>query len=288
VSDQTATPTAPSDTDAVGDTPEQKDQRKKEEAKDRRALSAEVVHDAVLLEGEEELERAPSALAWSALAAGLSMGFSLVAEAAIRHALPDAPWRPLVSKFGYALVFVLVVLGRQRLFTEDTLTAVIPVLEQRTAKSFGRLMRLWGVVLAVNVVGAVLFALFAMKTNAFSPEMRETFKELGHDAAKHDVATTFLKAIPAGWLIAMIPWSSPSAPQSRLWVALLFSYAVGIGEFSHVVAGTVELLALVFAGVAPIGEFFSFFLPTLLGNTIGGALLVALLGHAQARSGGKS
>src|SRR3954453_15635744 len=93
-----------------------------EEAHERASPGGEVVYKAIMREGEDELDRPSSALFWSGLAAGLSMGFSLIAEGLLRAHLPDAPWRPTVAKFGYSLGFLIVVLGRQQLFTENTLT----------------------------------------------------------------------------------------------------------------------------------------------------------------------
>ncbi len=40
----------------------------------------------------------------------------------------------------------MVVLGRQQLFTENTLTPVIPLLERRDKQTLYRVLRLWGVV----------------------------------------------------------------------------------------------------------------------------------------------
>src|SRR5512138_3945953 len=91
-------------------------------ARERTAPGPHVVHEAIRREGEEELARPSSALFWSGLAAGLSMGFSLVGEAVLEAALPGSAWRPIVAKLGYSLGFVFVVLGRQQLFTETTLT----------------------------------------------------------------------------------------------------------------------------------------------------------------------
>ena len=70
------------------------------EAEERRSPSEKVVHQAILNEGGESLERASSALFWSGLAAGLSMGFSMVAEGLLHASLPETAWRPLVSKLG--------------------------------------------------------------------------------------------------------------------------------------------------------------------------------------------
>src|SRR5436305_12089134 len=102
--------------------------REIEEADDRSSTSAKVVHEAIRLEGTEELERPASSVAWSGLAAGLTMGCSMIAEGLLQARLPAAPWRDLVASFGYSLGFVFVTMGRQQLFTETTLTVMLPVL----------------------------------------------------------------------------------------------------------------------------------------------------------------
>jgi formate/nitrite transporter FocA (FNT family) len=56
-------------------------EEEREDAKQRTSITAYIVHEAIRLDGEEELRRSSSALAWSGLAASLSMGFSMVAEA---------------------------------------------------------------------------------------------------------------------------------------------------------------------------------------------------------------
>jgi formate-nitrite transporter family protein len=100
--------------------------KQQQEAEDRTSGSAVVVHEAIRHDGEEELSRPTSALAWSGLAAGMSMGFSFVSQALFRAYLPDQPWRPLLVSLGYPLGFLIVIIGRQQLFTENTLTAIIP------------------------------------------------------------------------------------------------------------------------------------------------------------------
>ncbi|MFP5274006.1 hypothetical protein [Coleofasciculus sp.] len=70
-------------------------QSEKVEIADRSNPRAAILHEALRLEGEEQLNRKNLAVAWSGLAAGLSMGFSLVAEGLIHVHLPAAEWRPL-------------------------------------------------------------------------------------------------------------------------------------------------------------------------------------------------
>jgi formate-nitrite transporter family protein len=141
-----------------------------QDAKRRASPRANVVHEAIRREGEDELGRSVSALAWSGFAAGLSMGFSLIGEALIRSHLPDYSWRPLLAKFGYTLGFLIVILGRQQLFTENTLTVILPLLMRKDSSTLKLVLRLWSVVLAANLAGAALFAWGVSGTPAFGSE----------------------------------------------------------------------------------------------------------------------
>ena len=256
-------------------------ERERKEAERRSSPRTEVVYEAVREEGETELRRTPSALAWDGLAAGLSMGFSFVAEGLLRSRLPDAEWRPLVSKLGYSVGFLIIVLGRHQLFTENTLTVILPLLQRPNASTFGRVLRLWGVVLAANMVGAFIFAFVISHTELFEPNAREAFGEIGREALRSWWALTLLKGVFAGWLIAMMVWMLPAAETARFFVIVLMTYLVALGGFAHIIAGAVEVFYAALSGAASWGEAFGWMLPTLAGNILGGTTLVAALGHAQ-------
>jgi formate/nitrite transporter FocA (FNT family) len=252
------------------------------EIDERSAPATEVVYETIKQEGEQELERPTAALAWSGLAAGSSMGFSFATEAMLHAALPDTAWRPLITKFGYSVGFLIVVLGRQQLFTENTLTVVLPVLRRRDSLMFANVGRLWATVLATNIAGALLFAWVCAHTPIFSPETRGAMSTLGLHAMEPPFATVFLTAIFAGWLIALMVWLLPFAETARVGVIIIVTYVVGIGQFAHIIAGSVETLYVVAAGQRTAWEFVSrFFLPALAGNIVGGVSLVAALAHAQ-------
>jgi len=108
----------------------------------RIAPSADVIHNVVLVQGNNELRRPSAALAWSGLAAGMSMGFSLVAEGLLRSMLPEADWRPLIAKLGYSVGFLIVIIGKQQLFTENTLTPILPLMEYWDRRTFWNVARL--------------------------------------------------------------------------------------------------------------------------------------------------
>ena len=256
-------------------------EQEQKDVEERSAPRTEVVYEAIREEGEGELRRSSATLAWDGLAAGLSMGFSLVAEGLLRSHLPDAGWRPLVAKLGYGVGFLIIVLGRHQLFTENTLTAVLPFLQRKSAAALAQVLRLWAVVLAANLVGALLFAFVLARTELFEPHVRQTFLEIGREAMSSWWGLTFLKGVFAGWLIAMMVWMLPASESARFFVVIVMTYLVALGKFAHIIAGSVDTLYVVFAGGAGLGEYLAWMLPTLAGNIVGGTTLVAALGHAQ-------
>ncbi len=264
------------------------------EARRRASPSAVVVYEAIRAEGLEELDRSTAALAWSGIAAGLSMGFSLVAQGLLKSRLPDTAWAPLLVRLGYSVGFLVVVLGRQQLFTENTLTPIIPYLagrsQQRHAQpvALTNILRLWGVVLVSNLIGAFGFALAVAKTDVFSDSVRQAFDQLSSLAAQGTPGSNLLRGIFAGWLIALMVWLLPVARASRITVIVIVTYLVGLGDLTHVVAGAVEVFYLPFRTEARMVDAFArYLLPTLLGNVIGGVTLTAALNHAQVVAGGQ-
>lgn len=258
-----------------------------EEVERRSGLRAVVVHEAIRKEGEDELVRPLPALAWSGLAAGLSMGFSLVAEGLLRSHLPDTSWRPLISKLGYTVGFLIVTLGRQQLFTETTLTVVLPLLSRRNLQTLSRVLQFWLVVLAANLLGAFLFAEVVAHTGVFRPEVKHAFEEIGREAAVGSFGMILLRGIFAGWLIALIVWLAPAAESAQAMIIIIITYIVGLAGLSHIIAGSVEVMTLAALGsISWLDYFGAYMIPTLIGNTIGGVALVAALNHAQVVAGG--
>ncbi len=240
-----------------------------------------VIHEIVREDGKRELERSFSGLAWSGLAAGLSIGFSFVMQGEVRAALPDAPWARLVDGFGYCLGFLIVVLGRQQLFTETTLTALVPTLTERTVGVLLGTLRVYAVVLTTNVIGTWVFAAISAQPGLFSPEAYDAMSKISSQAMSHPFWHTVVMGVFAGWLIGLMVWLLPGAGPARPLIIILLTYAIAACEFPHVVAGSVEAAFGVMAGHASLGDYWGrFFVPTLIGNTVGGTVLVALLNHA--------
>jgi formate/nitrite transporter FocA (FNT family) len=244
-------------------------------------MAALVIHEIVRDQGEEELERSFGGLAWSGIAAGLSIGFSFLTQATLMAALPDAPWRPLVAGFGYAVGFVIVILGRQQLFTETTLTAVIPVLTRRDGRTLMLAGRVWAIVLTANLAATWMFAAIACVPGVVPPATMQAMAALAAHTMQGPFWRTVLTGGSAGWLIGLMVWLLPSAHTGRTPIIILLTYVIAICQFPHIIAGSVEAAFGVFTGQATVADYVGRFLvPTFLGNTAGGTILAALLNHA--------
>lgn len=258
----------------------------KKEIEKRTAIGAIVVHEAIREQGQGELQRHPAALAWSGLAAGLSMSFSFISKGLILAYLPEAGWQPLVSNLGYAIGFLIVVLGRQQLFTENTLTAVLPLFRYRTLSCGLKVLRLWTIVLLTNLIGVTLVALLLAYTNTVSLEVTPSLVAIAEDSIHIGFGSTFVKGIFAGWLIALMVWLLPAAESARVGIIIIITYLVGLGGFPHIIAGSTELIYIAFKGIgSPIHYVPIYMGATLLGNIVGGVCLVAALNYAQAMAG---
>jgi len=257
------------------------DEEEKQEAHQRARPRTIVIYEAIREEGQDELERSSWATAFSALAAGLSMTLGLVAMGAFAAHLPDGTWRPLVSDLGYPLGYLIVILGRQQLFTENTLTPLLPVLSKPSWRGLAGIARIWAIVLVGNIVGAFIGAYFLARAQPMPAEAVAPMANFGVMLMQHDPLTRFVQAIFAGWLIALMVWLLPSAGSARLFVIILVTYVVAVARLPHVIAGSAEVAYGVLTHKLPLTAYFvSFLAPTLIGNTLGGVLFVALLNHA--------
>jgi formate/nitrite transporter FocA (FNT family) len=255
--------------------------KEEEQVDEKKQPRAQVLYEAIRREGEHELSRSAAAIIWSGLAAGLSMGFSVIAMALLQVALPDAPWTKLIVNLGYGVGFVTVIVSRQQLFTENTLTPVIPLLKNKDLATLRKVLRLWGLVLTSNLVGTFALAFVLERSAVFPDPVKAAFANIGHAALTGSFGSHLLRGVFAGWMVALMVWML-AGDQSRTFLIFLMTYFIGLGELSHVIAGSTETFYLVCKGDASFLDYgLRFLLPVGLGNVVGGTLLVALLSHAQ-------
>ena len=249
-------------------------------------LSAKQIHANVLGSAEDELERSAASLGFSSLAAGQTIGFSFLVGAWLRGFAPEE-LKPLMVTLAYPIGFVFVVLARNELFTENTLEPVIPLLHRRDGRTFRLMMRLWGILIAGNLVGALIFALVFAWTTALPDELRPDLFEVARDATSGTFGTNFYRGIFAGWLLALLTWLLASTQERLTQVVLIVLATMPISalEFRHSIAGSVEAFYLAAVGGAAWSAMLTdFVVPVILGNALGGVTIVALLNFGQVKS----
>ncbi|SHE47899.1 Formate/nitrite transporter FocA, FNT family [Litoreibacter ascidiaceicola] len=267
-------------------TPKSRKERDKEDRsiESAKSLGAKLIFEVIRREGDEELERPIRSLIWSGVAAGIMISLSVLGEAIFRTYLPDTPWRPLLENLGYSLGFLVVILGGMQLFTENTITTVLPLMSRPGLRMLGRVARLWTVVLIANVAGAFAIAILYAHTPALPSELMPAMMELSHHATGMPAGQSFFRAIPAGVIVAAIVWMLPNSEGFGFWVILTFTWLIAAGDFTHVVAGSVEMALLMVTGQLALWPALSgFFIPVLAGNVVGGTVIFALITYGQVR-----
>jgi formate/nitrite transporter FocA (FNT family) len=264
------------------DAPARLSHAEKREVASRKAGSSRIVHEVVRAEGKQELVRPWRSLMFSGLAAGIGINASILAKGYLHAALPDEPWRPLIESFGYTFGFIIVIMARMQLFTESTVTAVLPVVAHPSFAGLGRLLRLWGIVLVANFAGTLAVSYLINQQLIVSAADRAAILELSRELFENPPLATLWLGIPSGFLLGAIAWILPNARESEIWVILVLTYLISLGHLSHCVAGSTEAWMMWLAGEASLGTTLgAVILPSLIGNIIGGTGLFAVLAHGQ-------
>jgi formate-nitrite transporter family protein len=248
--------------------------------------SAQDIYEQVANNARQELGRSSVSLAISGLAGGIFMGLSALGNAIAIALLTPAGATPtnttlFVAKMFYPLGFIVVILGRSQLFTENTLYPVALVLAEK--KHFWKTLRLWATVLPANILGALAFAALASLTNALRPDMVQSLTQLGLDATHNQSATIFWSAVMGGWIIATVAWlvSGSHSITGSVMIIWMLTFVVGLGNFAHCIATSGEILAAVLTGQAPWISYARWISFAVAGNICGGVGMVTLLEYGQ-------
>jgi formate/nitrite transporter FocA (FNT family) len=246
-------------------------------------LTAPQIFHAAVENARAEIKRSPRTLAFSGVAGGVTMGLTGLSVASMRAILGDGPWAELASYMMYPVGFIAVIIGREQLFTENTLYPVVLVLDER--RYLVETLRLWGIVFSANIAGAFLFALLATQTGALTPTISSQLVQLGKDAVNAAPPHFFWSGVIGGWLIAFVAWVVTASQRTigQLVMVWLLAFVVGIGKFAHCIASSGEILSAVLSGAIPAAAYLRWLLPATLGNVVGGVVIVSMLNYGQVR-----
>lgn len=257
----------------------------KKEARQLTKIKATVIYEAIRRDGDHELSRDFSPLWWSGFAAGLAISMSVICKGFLEALLPHADWTPAVSNLGYTAGFLIVILGRMQLFTENTMTPILSLFLKPNLNNLARTARLWGIVFAANLTGC-LIAAAALVFIKIVPELQyEGIITVSRHYAEASALQHLLWGMPAGFLIATLVWILPTMESAgEVLIIIIITYLIGLGGLSHVVAGSTELFIMMFEGETSIYDvMFSGVLPAFIGNVLGGTGMFAAMTYAQVR-----
>jgi formate/nitrite transporter FocA (FNT family) len=261
------------------------DRDEKQRVDEYENVPSSVIYEAIRREGEHELSRPTSALWWSGVAAGLAISTSVLCKGFLASILPHADWSAGISNLGYTVGFLIVILGRMQLFTENTITPILPLFLAPTRDNFIQTARLWGIVFAANLLGCLVAALVLVRVNILPEARFEGILAVSRHYAEATALEHFTWGIPAGFLIAALVWILPRMESAgEVLMIVILTYVIGLGGMSHVVAGSTELFILVAHGeLEPGAALLGGIVPAFAGNVLGGTGIFAALTYAQVR-----
>ena len=249
-----------------------------------RRRTASEIFEAAVENARSELRRSAITLAFSGVAGGLSLGLTGLAVACVRAAIGRGGWQDLVSFLVYPIGFIAVIIGRQQLFTENTLYPVVLVLDEQ--RHFAATLRLWAVVFSSNIIGALCFAVLTISSGALKHDIGAQLIQLGVDASAGSGSHLFWSGMIGGWLIALVAWVVTASHWTIGQVAMVWmlTFILGAGHFAHCIVTSSEILAAVVAGAVPAATYLNWLWPATLGNIAGGVLIVSMLNYGQVRA----
>ena len=209
------------------------------------------------------------------------MAVGVMAKAAIPY--NSAIITRIFTAFVYPLGFVICILGGAQLFTEHTAMAVYPVLDKKA--SLRQLLRVWLIVIAGNLVGALIIAAMLVVTDLVI-DVGEGYLIVGRHLVAFSTLPLLFSAMLAGWLMAQGAWLvlGSSEMMGQILAVYIVTFLIGIGGLHHSIVGSVEMLtAFLASDEFTLSQTARFIGTALLGNLIGGSIFVAILNYAHIR-----
>jgi formate/nitrite transporter FocA (FNT family) len=235
----------------------------------------------ILHEGESMFDLQNRTVFLSAVVAGLEIGFSYLLVCSVYYfwegTLSDTA---IFRLFGivYPVGFIMAIVGKSALFTEQTSILVLPVLNSQ--RRLWQLLRIWFDVIVGNIIGGIIFVFFisylAPKLNLFT---HATMAHVGEHVLNYSDSILFLSALTAGWLMGLLTWLMNSTINSitRFIIIYMITAIIGFGGFHHSIVGSLEAFGgLLFSDDISFARYIKFLVLALLGNAVGGGIVVAL------------
>ena len=248
------------------------------------------IYERAVVEGERRLAASPLELVATGFNAGFTVVFG-VAALGIVHGFTAASVGTGMARvlgaaaFGIGLAFLVV--SRSELFSENFFDPVATVIERPSRSRVARLVRLWVVVLVVNLVGAALLVALLAIDGVMPAAADEPLRSAAEDILAKGADAAFVNAVVGGALVTLLSFLLQAVDQvlSRIVLALLVGFLLAVAPFAHVAVTAAHLLFPLFDGghVTGLDVLVEIAMATA-GNLVGGLGFVTLSHVAQARA----
>jgi len=245
----------------------------------RDRFTSDEIFQRIVAAADEEITSGSRELFFSALAAGFAISITFLLYASLTASTDG---HEVLSAMLYPLGFIYIIIGGYQLYTENTLPPVALTLERLA--SVPALLRNWVVVLTGNFAGGAVGAATLAYGGVLSPEGATAALNLAQKGIETEAGTLFVKAAFAGLIVAGVVWVEYASRDtiSRIAVVYLAFLAIPMGNLFHVVVSFTEMLYLVFQNDLALWlGLTDFVLPVLVGNTVGGVVLVTVVNYFQ-------
>lgn len=241
-------------------------------------------------EGAERLNRSRLDLAVTASIAGAEVLFGAITAATVTGFLRPLMGRDPASIIGalvFPLGFVLVLIGRSELFTENFFIPITRVLQLdgERGPAIRRLGRLWSLSLIFNLLGALVGALLLSRGGVLPEATLEELRHLAEMKTSRAFAPSFWSAIQAGALMTLLTWLLLSVREFGARIAIIFvvGFVIELHHFNHVIVSAGQTFIAMLSGseITVHDWLLHNFVPAVLGNTVGGVGLVTGLRSLQ-------
>lgn len=183
----------------------------------------------------------------------------------------------LLAGLAFSIGFLALLLGRSELFTEGFLVPVTTVAAKRAG--FGQLLKLWGGTLAANLVGG--WVIMALIITALPQLADQTIESASHYATAPLSLQTAALAVLGGMVITLMTrmqHGTDSVP-GKIAAAVAGAFLLAGLQLFHSILDSLLIFGALITGDAPFGylDWLGWFGYTVIGNVVGGLVLVTLL-----------
>jgi formate/nitrite transporter FocA (FNT family) len=224
-------------------------------------------------EGTQRLHRSMREILVTGFFGGTEVAMGVLAYLSVL----EATGNPLLAGLAFSIGFLALLLGRSELFTEGFLVPVTTVAAKRA--SVPQLLKLWGGTLAANLIGG--WVLMWLIMTAFPKLHAQTVESASHYALAALSPETFCLAVLGGMAITLMTrmqHGTDSMP-AKIAAAVAGAFLLAGLQMFHSILDSLLIFGALQTGKAPFGylDWLGWFGYTILGNVLGGLVLVTLL-----------